>query len=630
MSGICGVWHQDDAAWVSETVASLSRGLALHTTEFRQQRPDGTAGIGLSARFATQQIYEDASILIVCDAELYNEAELQALAGDRRPEPDSGRIASLLAVLYGRLGPAFVNKLVGAFSFVLWDRRARKMVAATDGFGIKRLALHRSSRAVLISSRVDAIARSHAADLAINPRAIANILNFTADLAPDTIFQNVERLAPGTLVTVSASGIVAEKYWDMRYDLGDSEADEDLLTRELEATFQSSVAAHCKGQPFERLGAFLSGGTDSSTVVGMMSRMRQGAPKAFSIGFQEQSFNELGYAAIAAKEFSAEHQTYLVGPDDCFDALPDIVRYFDEPFGNSSAIPTYFCARLAASAGVTTLLAGDGGDELFGGNERYCTDKLFEMYHSIPAVLRNRLIEPVLAHVPMRNGVVGRARRYVDKANMPGVRRMLAFQFLSTHRPEEVFTSDFGAALGEYSIYDTPSRHYAEAIASHHLDRLLYVDMKITLADNDLPKVTCMSELAGVQVRFPFLHRPVAEFSGRVPASLKVKGFKKRYLFKKAFCNLLPEEILRKTKHGFGIPVSTWMKSDRRLRELSRDTLLSARAFERGYFRRDFIEDLFRRSEADDSTYYGDTIWTFLTLELWHRQVVDSAARAAV
>jgi asparagine synthase (glutamine-hydrolysing) len=174
---------------------------------------------------------------------------------------------------------------------------------------------------------------------------------------------------------------------------------------------------------------------------------------------------------------------------------------------------------------------------------------------------------------------------------------------------------------------DIPTKHYEQAPARDHLDRLLYVDMKITLADNDLPKVTCMSELAGVESRFPFLDRAVAEFSGRVPARLKVKGLQKRYLFKKAFRNLLPAEIIEKKKHGFGIPVATWIKTDPHIRELTRDTLLSSRAFERGYFRRDFIENLFRKNESEESSYYGDTLWSFLALELWHRQVVDEPAR---
>jgi asparagine synthase (glutamine-hydrolysing) len=362
----------------------------------------------------------------------------------------------------------------------------------------------------------------------------------------------------------------------------------------------------------------------------MMSRLGRGSVKAFSIGFQEQRFNELDYAEITARKFHADHHTYLVGADDCFEAIPHMVRCFDEPFANSSAIPTYFCGRLAAQNGVRVLLSGDGGDELFGGNERYLTDKIFHMYQSVSPALRKRLIEPILDRLPFENGLVGKARSYVRRANMPGVERFYSYNFLYAHPPEEIFEGDFLSDLGGYSVLDVPSRYYQNAPARDHLDSLLYLDVKITLGDSDLPKVTQMSELAGIQTRFPFLDRSVAEFSGRIPAGLKVKGFQKRYLFKRAFRNLLPIEVIKKKKHGFGIPVATWLKSDRRLREFSRDILFSARALDRGYFRREFLEDLIRKHEADESTYYGDTLWSFFVLELWHRQFVDQPLGAVV
>ena len=392
-----------------------------------------------------------------------------------------------------------------------------------------------------------------------------------------------------------------DKYWDIRYD-ADRNSGTARLSRELESVVESSVAVHCGNYPRQELGAFLSGGTDSSAVVGLMSRSTRLPVKAFSIGFDEPQFNELQYAKIAAEKFGAEHHTYLVTAGDCFEALPRILRYFDEPYGNSSAVPTYFCARLAAQHGIRALLAGDGGDELFGGNERYATDKIFEVYHRLPVALRRGLIEPLVAAMPFSGGIVRRARGYIRRANMPGVERMLSFQFLRTHPPAEVFEGDFLESLRDYTVLDIPALHYSEALARGHLNRLLHVDMKITLGDNDLPKVTCMSELAGIQTRFPYLDRTVAEFSGRIPARLKVKGFNKRFLFKRAFRELLPLEIIRKKKHGFGIPVAQWIRSDRRMRELARDTLLSARAAQRGYFRQSFIEELFRKNELDDSS----------------------------
>jgi asparagine synthase (glutamine-hydrolysing) len=571
-------------------------------------------------------MYRDHQVLLACDADLINEKELVETVGGVAPETGT---AGLLARLYARFGAGFAEKLRGGFSFVLWDRLERRVLAGIDGFGIKRLAYYQDEKVLFIASRVDSIARSGEVGLEINPRAIANVLNFSANLAPETIFTKVQRLIPGATLQASDRGFRIEKYWDLRYGVG-TNSNEASLSRELESVVEQSVAVHCNKGSFATVGGYLSGGTDSSTVIGMMTRAAGGPVKSFSIGFQEQVFNELGYAEIAAKRFGSEHYTYLVGAEDCFEALPHMIRSFDEPFGNSSAIPTYFCARLAAQNGVKTLLAGDGGDELFGGNERYATDKIFEEYHRLPAFLRKGAIEPVLSVLPAKGGLLRKAHGYVRRANIRGVERMLSFQFLRTCRLEELFEPDFLQSMNGYTVVDIPANHYSQAIAREHLDRLLYVDLKITLADNDLPKVTCMSELAGIQTRFPFLDRAVAEFSGRIPASLKVKGFEKRYLFKRAFRQLLPIEIIQKKKHGFGIPVATWMKSDKRMRELSRDTLLSSRAFSRGYFRRQFIEDLFRRHEEEDSTYYGDTLWTFLAIELWHRQVVDEPAKVAV
>jgi asparagine synthase (glutamine-hydrolysing) len=623
MSGICAVWRKKEPQRVCETLDAAAAGLSVFGEGTWRREHEGAAGVGVCARFDSQQLFRNARVLLAYDADLLNADELAHLCG----LPAGAGTGAIFAALYERLGGRFVEKLRGGFSLVLWDLLERRVVAAIDGFGMKRLVWYEDPNGLFIASRIDALRRA-GIDETINPRAIANLLNFSAGLAPDTILARVQRLLPGSLLTASSGATVIETYWDMAYGLG-TDSDEHRLSHELESVVERSVAVHCKNRPFSDLGAFLSGGTDSSTVVGMMTRAAGGPVKAFSIGFQEERFNELHYAEIAAKKFGAEHHTYHVSARDCFEALPRMIAAFDEPFGNSSAIPTYFCGRLAAEQGVKTLLAGDGGDELFGGNERYATDRIFQLYDYLPRLLRRGLIEPTLRLLPGSFGLANRARGYIRRANMPGVERMLSFQFLRTHAPEDIFEGDFLKSLEGYTVLDIPARHYRNARATDHLDRLLYVDMKITLADNDLPKVTCMSELAGVSTRFPFLDRSVAEFSGHIPAALKVKGFEKRYLFKKAFRELLPPEIIQKKKHGFGIPVATWMKTDKQMSELARDTLLSPRMFARGYFRRSFLEDLFRKHQADEFTYYGDALWTFLTLELWHRQTIDQPAKVA-
>jgi asparagine synthase (glutamine-hydrolysing) len=626
MSGISGVLQLGNPKPTAASLAFLAKGLSTGHAEWKM---NSEAGVAVCSRFATQQLYENESVLIACDADLYNEDELFEYTRPRQQSIGEAGTAALIAALYERFGCDCFAKLRGAFSILIWDRRKMLLVSAVDHFGINRLVYYQDDEVFLMSSRIDAILQFGSVPREINARAIAQFLNFGVNLAPQTIFSRVQRLMPGCMLVASAANVRISKYWDMRYGV-ENGLNTDQLSAELESVVERSVAAHCGSDSPASLGAYLSGGTDSSTVVGMMTRKLREPVQAFSIGFEEQPFNELGYAELAARKFNARHHTYIVGPNDCFEMLPEMTRHFDEPFGNSSAIPTYFCARLAAQHGVKVLLAGDGGDELFAGNERYLTDKIFQLYQGVPLAVRKGFVEPVLGIAPFRNGLVGKARNYVKRSNIPGLERFFSYNFLCAHSPAEIFEDGFLRELADYSVLETPRRYYSEAAAGDHLDRLLYVDLKITLGDSDLPKVTCMSELAGIRTRFPFLSLAVAEFSGRIPPGLKVKGFEKRYLFKRAFRELLPPEIMQKKKHGFGIPVSVWLKSDQRFRELSHDVLRSARARERGYFRREFIDELFRKHDADDSTYYGDSLWSFLVLELWHRAFVDSPTGVAL
>ena len=254
---------------------------------------------------------------------------------------------------------------------------------------------------------------------------------------------------------------------------------------------------------------------------------------------------------------------------------------YEEPFGNASAIPTYHCAVLARAHGVGLLLAGDGGDELFGGNERYAADHIFRRYHKIPAWLRRGVIEPALNAAPLA-GVVDKGRRYVRRANIPHPDRFFSYNFVSALGARKIFDEPFLARVEPDRLLDEARAHYARPEAESEINRLLYLDVKMALTDNDLRKVAGMCESARVGVRFPYLDPGLMAFSGTIPAELKVRGKEKRILFKRAFRDLLPEEIIRKTKHGFGLPVGRWLKTKAVLRDLLHDTLTSRSARERG------------------------------------------------
>jgi len=332
--------------------------------------------------------------------------------------------------------------------------------------------------------------------------------------------------------------------------------------------------------------------------------------------------SEIEFARTAANLFHTRHHEKWLTPTDAWDALQKLIRYNDEPCANSSAIGSYYCAVLAREHGVSTLLAGDGGDELFGGNERYATDKIFALYHTLPVWLRRRMIEPLTGLFPLNESVWSLPRKYVQRANIPNPRRILSYGFFLSVPPEECFEDGFLAQAGKEDWLAIPERHFKTAKASSELNRILYLDLKMTLADNDLRKVSGTAELAGLNVRYPLLDDRLAEFSGRIPAKLKLKGFKKRYIFKEAMKGILPDKILFKKKHGFGVPLAQWLLGDPRMSELLQDVMHDSLTRQRGYFQPAFFDRLMVLHRKQPN-FYGEIVWYLLALELWHRHHFD-------
>jgi len=426
-------------------------------------------------------------------------------------------------------------------------------------------------------------------------------------------------LAPGQILVWEDGRATPHHYWDVAFN--EHRHGQSAAARAMYRQTEEAVKQSLSGLEPKQTGAFLSGGTDSSTVVGLMSRLTGERVQAFSIGFQEARYNELDYAELAARHFDAAHYTKIVTADEALQCLPDLVAAYDEPFGNNSALPSYLCACLARETGVKVLLAGDGGDEIFGGNERYRRNSILGRYHLIPAWLRHGLIEPVARRFPAESlDLRGKARRYVERASLPNPERFYASEFFVSQNRSWLLHPDFQAVTTPDRPLEIARRHFEAATAKAELNRLLYVDLKITLGDNDLFKVVRTAEAAGIGVRFPLLDHPLVELMATLPAAYKVRGSEKRVVFKQAFRGLLPPETLAKVKHGFGLPTSEWLKRHRGFRELGRDLLLSSRSLQRGYFAPGAVEELFRLHEADHTPFYGDVLWSLLMLELWHQR----------
>ncbi len=559
-------------------------------------------------------------VITAADLDLVNFDELRALTG----LPGSCAVLARLHELEGWQG---ISRLRGAFGVALWDERHRALVLAVDHFGMKRLHYAITPEALAFASQPSALRAVPGVTGSVDPEAVYAYLNFGYVPAPSSMFAGVRRLPPGSVLLVRGGEPAITRYWDLSYQerhLGLAEAS--AATVQL---VEEAVSLALRDAPVKETGAFLSGGTDSSTVVGLMTKVTGERVNAFSIGFREAKYDELHYAGLAARHFDAAHHTRLIMPDEALGVLPRLVERYDEPFGNSSAIGTYFCAKLARECGVTRLLAGDGGDEIFGGNERYRTDRIFARYHQLPSPLRRWLLEPVLLGLPDLGGsLLGKGQRYIQRANLPNPRRFYSYEFFFAHQGCALLSRDFTAAIDAAAPWAVLHEHFARAEATSELNRLLYLDMKLTIGDNDLLKVTRTADLAGVDVRFPLLDRALVEFTGTLPAHYKVRGLEKRYLFKRAFRPLLPPEILAKQKHGFGVPTGDWLRDHPGFRELARETLLSARARQRGYFAPGAVERLFELHAADSTPYYGAILWTLLMLELWHRRHADEIMTA--
>ena len=559
-------------------------------------------------------VFEDDNTSIVIDADLYNMEELLQLTGQ-----DAKDIARLVWSLYLRYGLSFFEKLRGTFRVCIVEKNSQKLIVATDRFGIKPIVYYSGDDTFAFGSGIkDILSLPEIKATELDYAALVDYINLSAIPTPKTIYKNIKRLPPGCFVIVENEGrSILKRYYDIEYS--EEMWDENYIIKHLPQVIGESVDTIVKHELSmgNSIGAFLSGGTDSSTVTGMIKKLDHKV-KTFSIGFDEPGYNELHYARIAAKHFGAEHHEYVVTPEDVLRTVDIIIDAYDEPFGNASAVPTYYCALLAKEHGVDTLLAGDGGDEIFGGNERYVANNIFSLYHKIPPILRERLLDPGISKIPSAISFIDKAKKYVRRANIPQPDRFYSYNPVMALGKEEIFSSELLKYLNGYNPLAWAKKLYSDTKAENELNRLLYIDMKFTITDNDIRKVTEMSQKAGVKVCYPLLDHRLVDFAATIPPSLKVKGTKLRYIFKKALSDFLPSEVINKKKHGFGLPIGIWIRTKKDISVFVKEILLNPNISIGHFFRKGFIEELFRLHDTTGAAFYGDIIWNLLILELWN------------
>ena len=627
MSGICGIIQPGAKPAIARLKTMLSC-VALAD----EQPAVGPVGpgyaMGVSPRWNYQQTGSWEQITVACDADLCNIDDISAEISRLGADPDSLSLAESFAVLYRAHGLEFVKFLEGNFSFAIWDHPAQRLVLGVDRFCAKNLYWSHDDNCLIFASRAGTVREAQTHESGVNEAALASFLILSVVSAPLSIYRGIERLEPGHMLIFNRGEVKRHRYWDIVYTETKGK-NEQYWAEQVREEIRLAVHRSLAGCHAATTGAYLSGGTDSSSVVAFMAEQFQPV-NTFSIAFTEARYSEIEYARTTAGAFGTQHHEKFITADDAERAISKITSYYDEPFANSSAVGAYYCALMAREAGVKTLLAGDGGDEIFAGNERYASDKRFQVYHSIPRWLRRGLIEPAAQLLPDDSTSLALPMRYIRRANIPNPRRVISYGVFLANPPEEIFEREF--------LNQAPPAHWLDILEAHHrtdgqrseLNRMMYTDVKVTLGDNDLLKVTGTAELAGVAVRYPLLNTKLVELTARIPSNLKMKGFKKRYIFKKAMQEILPQKVLHKTKHGFGVPLALWLLENPRLKELMFDVLNDARTRQRGYFRPAFIQRLLDLHRTDHTAYYGEVIWYLLVLELWHRQHFEAAREVAL
>jgi asparagine synthase (glutamine-hydrolysing) len=445
----------------------------------------------------------------------------------------------------------------------------------------------------------------------VDPQAIFDYLYFHVIPAPRTAFKGVHRLEGGHALVADPARDLRIRYWTPRF-IAAPRPDPAGLAAEFRELIRLAVAR--EADP-ESVGCFLSGGTDSSTVAGLLGEVTRRPARTFSIGFDAEGYDEMKYARIAARHFATQHREHYLTPEELVRDIPAVAAHYDQPFGNSSALPAYHCARLAREDGVRKLLGGDGGDELFGGNTRYAKQKVFALYESIPRGLR-RSIESLLGTPSIdRVPLLRKAASYVRQARLPMPERMETYNLLVRLGADEVLEADFLASVDTAAPARAQRETYTASSAGSLIERMLEYDWKYTLADNDLPKVCGTAALAGIGVGFPFLDDEIVDFSLRLPASFKVRGLTLRHFFKAALRGFLPDEIIAKRKHGFGLPFGVWLTRHDALRDFARSSL--GQLAKRGIVRPAFTTALMETKLADQPAFYGEMVWILMMLEQW-------------
>jgi asparagine synthase (glutamine-hydrolysing) len=564
-----------------------------------------------------QPIFDcSGNLAIVFNGEIYNYQSLKKDLESRGHKFKTNSDTETIVHLYEEFGADCLKYLRGMFAFAIYDFAQETVFIARDRVGKKPLFYSLTEkRNFVFGSELKVLLEHGEISKEIDFSALDSYLTFGYVPEEFCIFPGVHKLAPGHFLIFKNGEITTKQYWDFDYS-GESEIKTEaeyieILREKLREAVKIRLISEVP------LGAFLSGGVDSSAIVGMMSQISEAPVKTFSIGFNEDTFNELKFARVAAKHFETEHHEFIVTPD-LVEIVDDLVWHFDEPFADSSALPTFMVAKMARDF-VTVVLSGDGGDELFAGYTRYATDKRRSGLGKLPRSLRQNILKPLSEALP--HGAKG--KNFLYNTSLDAIDRYIdSVSYFGKLKKNELYSKLLRENLnGNFGKAEKIFHQIAESVRSDNpTDKLLYLDSKTYLPSDILTKVDRMTMATSLEARVPLLDHELIEFVQTIPAELKLKGITTKYIFKKAMEGLVPNEILYREKQGFGVPVGEWINSQ--LKDRIHGILSEKRSLERGYFEPKYIQILLEE-HAKNRRDHSHALWILWMLELWHRRFVD-------
>ena len=624
MCGISGLLNYDQAMPVDRSFLENMAAVIRHRGPDEEGfYVDGRVGLGIrrlkiiDLATGSQPIHnEDGTVWLVFNGEIYNYRELRALLETKGHNFYTQSDTECIVHLYEEYQDRCVEWLTGMFAFGLWDVKKQRLLLARDRVGEKQLYYYRGKDSLVFGSEIKCILQCPEVKRSIDLEALREFLAYLYVPGERTIFEGIRRLPPGHVLICDGDRVSVRRYWELDPRPPESCVEADLI-QEFRSRFREAVKVRLVSDV--PLGAFLSGGIDSSAVVATMAEVSSQPVRTFTIGYDGEGnyYDERRYARIVAERFGTDHHELVVEPN-IEDIVPQIIRSFDEPFGDSSAIPNYYISKFTREH-VTVAMSGLGGDEIAGGYERYLGVLMAEQYRRVPRVLRDRLLGALIRRLPDSKGGalwVDRAKRFVAGAEYePG---QCYERYLSAFSEDELarlFVYDLGSGAYDSGLRKSLTDAFNNGGDRDILTKMMLFDLANYLPDDLLVLTDRLSMAHSLEVRSPFLDHKLLEFSATIPSRFKVRRWTKKYFLKRAFATVLPDEIINRRKKGFSVPLAVWFRGP--LRAFVSDWLSESRVKRLGYFDYKCVADLLE----EHMTYRNNhekKIWALLLFIIWH------------